>query len=93
MFFLPWLFLYEAGLWFSGDPYRNLADIWLRELLQRAGFSQYFPFDLIRAVLLGWHHLSKLRWKVDWQCLPDVHRMCRLCGHPDWRPFKYNIGS
>lgn len=77
VFFLPWLFLYEAGLWFSGDPYRNLADIWLRELLQRAGFSQYFLLPILScAVLLGWHHLSKLRWKVDWQCLPGMFIEC-----------------
>ena len=77
VFYLPWLIVYEIGLWLSRDPYRNLADIWLRELLQWAGFSQHLLLPLLScAVLLGWHHISKLKWRVDWHCLPGMLIEC-----------------
>lgn len=77
MFYLPWLILYELGLVLSGDPYRNLADVWLRNVLQWAGFSQYFLLPLLScAVLLGWHHVSKKQWKIHWHCLPGMFLEC-----------------
>lgn len=77
VFYFPWLILYEVGLWLSGDPYRNLADIWLRNVLQWAGFSQYFLLPLLScAVLLGWHHLSNHKWKIHWQCFPGMFLEC-----------------
>ena len=77
MFYLPWLILYELGLVLSGDPYRNLADVWLRNVLQWAGFSQYFLLPLLScAVLLGWHHVSKEQWKIHWHCLPGMFLEC-----------------
>ena len=77
VFYLPWLILYEFGLWLSGDPYRNLADTWLRNVLQWAGFSQYFLLPLLScAILLGWHHISKQAWKIHWHCLPGMFLEC-----------------
>lgn len=77
VFYLPWLILYELGLVLSGDPYRNLADVWLRNVLQWAGFSQYFLLPLLScAVLLGWHHVSKEQWKIHWHCLPGMFLEC-----------------
>ncbi|MBA61682.1 MAG: hypothetical protein CMJ76_04885 [Planctomycetaceae bacterium] len=77
MFYLPWLILYELGLWWSGDPYRNLADTWLRNLLQWAGFSQYLLLPLLScAILLAWHHISQQQWKIYWQCLPGMFLEC-----------------
>ena len=77
VFYLPWLILYELGLVLSGDPYRNLADVWLRNVLQWAGFSQYFLLPLLScAVLLGWHHVSKKQWKIHWHCLPGMFLEC-----------------
>ena len=77
MFYLPWLVLYELGLVLSGDPYRNLADVWLRNVLQWAGFSQYFLLPLLScAVLLSWHHVSKKQWRIHWHCLPGMFLEC-----------------
>jgi len=77
VFYLPWLVVYELGLVLSGDPYRNLADIWLRNVLQWAGFSQYFLLPLLScAALLSWHHVSKKQWRIHWHCLPGMFLEC-----------------
>lgn len=77
VFYVPWLILYELGLVLSRDPYRNLADVWLRNVLQWAGFSQYFLLPLLScAVLLSWHHISKQPWKIHWHCLPGMFLEC-----------------
>ncbi len=79
VFYLPWLILYELGLWGSGDSYRNLASTWLREVLQWAGFSQYFLLPVLScAVLLAWHHLVRLPWRVYWHGLPGMFLECML---------------
>ena len=67
----PMVLIYEGGLFLLGpQAMRNGADVWLRDLLNGVGFTQYFllPF-LTCAILLGWHHLNRERWKVNLNAL------------------------
>lgn len=65
-FVLPILAIYEVGvLWLGADAIRNGAEVYLRFLLERVGFGQYFLLPLlIGAILLGWHHATGQPWKL-----------------------------
>src|SRR5262245_11493587 len=60
-FVTPLLLVYEAGvLWLGPQAMRNGADVWLRQLLDLMGFSQYFLLPLLTLGLLsGWHYVSR----------------------------------
>jgi hypothetical protein len=66
LFVTPLLIAYEGGLlWLGPAALRNGADLWLRRLLELAGFSQYFLLPgLTVGILLAWHHVSGDRWSV-----------------------------
>ena len=50
-FVTPLLLVYEAGvLWLGPHAMRNGADVWLRQLLDLLGFSQYFLLPLLTLV-------------------------------------------
>src|SRR5262245_23573796 len=66
-FVAPLLLIYEAGiLWLGPQAMRNGADVWLRQLLDLLGFSQYFLLPLLTVGLLaGWHHVTRQPWRVS----------------------------
>ena len=65
-FVAPMIVAYEGGLVALGpQAMRNGADVWLRQLLEWLGFSQYFLLPALTcALLLGWHHLNQERWSI-----------------------------
>ena len=69
VFVAPMLAFYEAGVLVLGpQALRNAADVWLRQLLDSLGFSQYFLLPLLTCgVLLAWHHASHQPWRVRWR--------------------------
>lgn len=69
IFILPLLAFYEVGvLWLGPQAGRNAADVWLRQLLDAAGFSQYFLLPLLTCgLLLAWHHVSRQPWQWAWR--------------------------
>lgn len=65
MFVLPWLALYEGGVWALGDPgVRTGADAWMRELLSRMGLTDRWlpPLALVLALLV-WQALDARKWR------------------------------
>jgi hypothetical protein len=77
-FMTPLLALYELGVLLLGShAVRNGADVWLRQLLDLLGFSQYFLLPLLTvAILLAWHYVSRQPWRVA----PGVlYRMLAEC--------------
>lgn len=65
VFVAPMLLAYEGGLLFWPQAMRNGADVWLRKLLELAGFSQYLLLPLLTCgILLAWHHLRHDSWKI-----------------------------
>ena len=66
IFVLPLLVLYEGGVLLLGPAaVRNGADVWLRTLLDRLGFGQYFLLPVLTiGVLLAWHHTRREPWQV-----------------------------
>ncbi len=70
-FVAPMIVAYEGGLIALGpQAMRNGADVWLRQLLEWLGFSQYFLLPALTcALLLGWHHLNQERWSIRWMFL------------------------
>jgi hypothetical protein len=77
-FMTPLLVLYELGVLLLGShAVRNGADVWLRQLLDLMGFSQYFLLPLLTvAILLAWHYVSRQPWRVS----PGVlYRMLAEC--------------
>jgi hypothetical protein len=66
-FVTPLLVLYEAGVCFLGpQAVRNGADVWLRQLLVRLGFGQYFLLPALAvAILLGWHYTTRQPWRLS----------------------------
>jgi hypothetical protein len=66
IFVAPMLLFYEVGVILLGpQALRNAADVWLRELLDTLGFSQYFLLPILTCgVLLAWHHASHQPWRV-----------------------------
>jgi membrane protease YdiL (CAAX protease family) len=65
-FITPLLIVYELGVILLGpQAMRNGADVWLRQLLDLMGFSQYFLLPLLTLGLLaGWHHVTRQPWRV-----------------------------
>ncbi|MCB9874693.1 MAG: CPBP family intramembrane metalloprotease [Planctomycetaceae bacterium] len=70
-FVAPMIVAYEGGLIALGpQAMRNGADVWLRQLLEWLGFSQYFLLPALTCgLLLGWHHLNQERWSIRWTTL------------------------
>jgi membrane protease YdiL (CAAX protease family) len=65
VFVAPMLLAYEGGLLFWPQAMRNGADVWLRQLLESFGFSQYLLLPLLTCgILLGWHHLRRDSWTI-----------------------------
>ncbi len=66
-FVAPLLVFYEAGvLWLGPQAVRNGADVWLRQLLDVLGFSQYFLLPAATvAMLAGWHYVTRDPWHVS----------------------------
>jgi hypothetical protein len=66
-FVAPLLVFYEAGvLWLGPQAMRNGADVWLRQLLDLLGFSQYFLLPATTVALLaGWHYVTRDPWRVS----------------------------
>ena len=63
-FVAPMLLAYEGGLLLWPQAMRNGADVWLRQLLELAGFTQYLLLPLVTCgILLAWHHLRHDSWK------------------------------
>lgn len=66
VFTMPLVLAYEGGvlLMGRGSP-RNGADVWLRQLLDAAGFGAYFLLPALTMIgLLAWHHVEHDRWRV-----------------------------
>lgn len=65
VFTLPLVAAYEGGVLLLGrGSARNGADVWLRTLLDQAGFGEYFLLPVLTIVgLLAWHHVEHDRWK------------------------------
>jgi len=70
-FVVPLLVAYEVGvLWLGPAAIRNAADLWLRRLLDRFGFTQYFLLPIVACgLLLAWHHLLRQPWRLRWSVL------------------------
>ena len=77
-FMAPLLLLYEVGVVILGsNAVRNGADVWLRQLLDLLGFSQYFLLPVLTvAILLAWHHVTHQPWRVS---LGLIYRMLAEC--------------
>jgi len=77
-FVAPWLILYEVGvLALDRHAVRNGADVWLRQLLDLLGFSQYFLLPLLTvAILLAWHYLTQQSWRVPMGVLYTMLAEC-----------------
>jgi len=76
------LFLYEAGVIVLGpQAVRNGADVWLRQLLDLSGFGQYFLLPALTVgLLLGWHHLTRDRWRVSAAVIYVMFAECAVMG-------------
>ena len=70
-FIAPLLIAYEAGvLWLGEAAIRNAADVWLRRLLDRFGFTQYFLLPAVACGgLLAWQHVTRQPWRLSWSVL------------------------
>ena len=66
-FTLPLVLAYEGGvLWLGRGSPRNGADVWLRQLLDAAGFGSYFLLPVLTVLgLLAWHHVEHDRWRFS----------------------------
>jgi membrane protease YdiL (CAAX protease family) len=65
VFTLPLVAAYEGGVLMLGrGTARNGADVWLRTLLDQAGFGAYFLLPALTIIgLLAWHHVEHDRWR------------------------------
>jgi len=65
-FVAPLLAVYETGVLALGPKaLRNGVDVWLRGLLEWLDFGNYFLLPvLVVGILLGWHHTTRLPWRV-----------------------------
>jgi hypothetical protein len=81
-FVVPLLALYEGGVLLLGpQAVRNGADVWLRQLLDTIGFSQYFLLPVLTVgLLLVWHHLAHDRWQVSAGVLYVMCAECAVLG-------------
>ncbi len=66
-FVTPLLIIYEVGvIWLGPRAMRNGADVWLRQLLDWLGFSQYFLLPILTLSLLaGWHYVTREPWRIS----------------------------
>jgi membrane protease YdiL (CAAX protease family) len=74
IFLLPFLAIYEFGIWSLGDyrgaAMRNGADAWLRLWLGHASTRLiWLPPVLLMGTLLTWHLLARQPWKMKWDTL------------------------
>ena len=80
VFTLPLVLGYEGGVLLlgRGSP-RNGADVWLRHLLDAAGFGSYFLLPVLTVLaLLAWHHIEHDRWKFSPGVLVGMAGECTL---------------
>ncbi len=77
-FIAPLLAAYELGVLILGpNAIRNGADVWLRQLLEVAGFGQYFLLPaLCVCILLGWHYTTRQPWEVSPRVLQTMACEC-----------------
>lgn len=71
IFVAPILIVYELGvLLLDHQAIRNAADVWLRQILDLLGFSQYFLLPILTCgLLLAWHHVTHQPWRPNWGVL------------------------
>jgi len=81
-FVVPLLVLYEGGVLLLGpQAVRNGADVWLRQLLDLAGMSQYFLLPVLTiGLLLAWHHVARDRWQLSVGVLYGMLIECAALG-------------
>lgn len=81
-FIAPMLIVYELGiLWFGPASVRNGADVWLRQVLSSMGLTHFFFLPILTcAILLGWHHVKRERWRVGWTVLYGMLVECLVFG-------------
>ena len=80
VFALPLVVAYEGGVLAlgRGSP-RNGADVWLRQILDAAGFGQYFLLPALTVVgLLAWHHVAHEAWRFRPGVLVGMAFECML---------------
>jgi membrane protease YdiL (CAAX protease family) len=80
VFTLPLVLAYEGGVLAlgRGSP-RNGADIWLRQLLDAAGFGSYFLLPTLTLIgLLAWHHIEHDQWRFRPAVLAGMAVECVL---------------
>jgi hypothetical protein len=77
-FIAPLLVAYELGVLLLGpNAIRNGADVWLRQLLEVAGFGQYFLLPaLCVCILLGWQYTTRQPWEVSPRVLQSMACEC-----------------
>jgi hypothetical protein len=80
VFSLPLVLAYEGGVLLLGrTAARNGADVWLRTLLDRLGFGEYFLLPVLTLVgLLAWHHVEHDRWRFNGRVLAGMTGECVL---------------
>lgn len=78
VFTLPLVAAYEVGVLALGrGTARNGADVWLRTLLDQAGFGEYFLLPVLTVVgLLAWHHVEHDRWQWSGSVLAGMAVEC-----------------
>ena len=78
VFTLPLVAAYEVGVLALGrGTARNGADVWLRTLLDQAGFGEYFLLPVLTVVgLLAWHHVEHDRWEWSGSVLAGMAVEC-----------------
>jgi membrane protease YdiL (CAAX protease family) len=80
VFTLPLVLAYEGGVLAlgRGSP-RNGADVWLRQLLDAAGFGSYFLLPTLTVIgLLAWHHIEHDQWRFRPAVLAGMAVECVL---------------
>jgi membrane protease YdiL (CAAX protease family) len=72
VFVLPLMLVYEAGILVLGTAaIRNGADVYMRRILDLLDFGHYFLLPAVTcAILLGWHHVNRDRWRFPVKVLP-----------------------
>ena len=104
VFILPFLVLYEVGVFFRGPTgLVNGAAAWLQQLLQLLGFGAYFMLPLLLVgLLLGWQYLTGLKWQVHTGVLLGMLLECALLAvalvyiaksQRTWYPFALQLGA
>ena len=77
VFVAPLLVIYELGVVVL--RVQTGADVWMRKTLNLLGFSQHLLLPILTvALLLGWHHIGRRRWRVPAGVLPGMLAECLL---------------